>query len=245
MDAPHLIVADQQFIQATRDTGYRGLANAVAELIDNAIQAHATEIRVFVRESIAENGRSGGERDIAIAVLDNGEGMDRDTLWTALQFGGTGRFGDRSGLGRFGMGLPNSSVSQSRRVEVYSWRQGDGVLFSYLDVDEVAGRVLCEVPAPSSRHLPCWAESLAARAGTLVLWNRCDRLDFRKANTIAQKLRQPIGRMYRHLIWGGTAIWINDDGVVPVDPLFCHPETEEGGAVPFGSPLTYEINVPA
>src|SRR5439155_25123516 len=218
MDSPHLIVADHQFILATRDTGYRGLANAIAELIDNAIQAKASQIRVFVRESAEANSPSNGERDVTIAVLDNGEGMDRDTLWTALQFGGTGRFGDRSGLGRFGMGLPNSSVSQSRRVEVYSWRQRSCVLFSYLDVDEVAGRVLREVPAPSPRDLPRWAESLVARTGTLVLWNRCDRLDFRKANTIAHKLRKPIGRMYRHLIWGGTAIWINDDRVVPVDP---------------------------
>src|SRR2546421_7111328 len=123
MNSPHLIVADHQFILATRDTGYRGLANAVAELIDNAIQARASDVRVHVRDSIAANGRADGDRDVAIAVLDNGQGMDHETLWTALQFGGTGRFGDRSGLGRFGMGLPNSSVSQSRRVEVYTWRQ--------------------------------------------------------------------------------------------------------------------------
>ena len=50
MDSQHLLVADHQFILATRDTGYRGLASAVAELIDNAVQARASEIRIFVRE---------------------------------------------------------------------------------------------------------------------------------------------------------------------------------------------------
>src|SRR2546426_5107670 len=133
--SPRLLVADHQFILATRDTGYRSLANAVAELVDNSVQAEATCVRVFVRDAAGEV-----DSDVAIAVLDNGHGMDRDTLWTALQFGGTERFGDRRGLGRFGMGLPNSSVSQSRRVEVYSWRSIDRVLFSYLDVDAVVSR---------------------------------------------------------------------------------------------------------
>src|SRR5690348_12867537 len=119
MGTSRLLVADHQFILATRDTGYRSLANALAELIDNAVQAQASWVRVFVRDAPGDS-----QSDVAIAVLDNGYGMDRDKLWTALQFGGTERFGDRRGLGRFGMGLPNSSVSQSRRVEVYSWRAG-------------------------------------------------------------------------------------------------------------------------
>src|SRR5438270_13371090 len=107
MGSPRLLVADQRFIIATRDAGYRSLANAVAELVDNAVQANATRVRVFVRDTEEQT-----DSDVAIAVLDNGHGMDRETLWTALQFGGTERFGDRRGLGRFGWGLPNGSVSQ-------------------------------------------------------------------------------------------------------------------------------------
>ena len=83
MNPSRPLVASHQFILATRETGYRGLASAVAELIDNALQAHASEIRIFVHDM---------DRELAIAVLDNGDGMKEDTLWTALQFGGTGRF---------------------------------------------------------------------------------------------------------------------------------------------------------
>ncbi len=245
MGAPRLLVADHQFILATRDTGYRGVANAVAELIDNSIQAGASDVRVFVRDGAGKDARPPIEPDVAIAVLDNGEGMNRDTLWTALQFGGTERFGNRQGLGRFGMGLPNSSVSQSRRVEVYTWRGRGAVLFSYLDVDEVARRELRRVPPPVPRRLPAWADSLAGETGTLVVWNRCDRLAFRKATTIAQRLRRPLGRMYRHLIWRGVRISVNDEAVAPVDPLFYRPDTGEGGAASFGSVLAYEVASPA
>lgn len=237
----HPLVAAHHFIVATRETGYRSVATAIAELIDNAIQAKATEINVFVLDCPICNVSGDEDGKITIAVLDNGEGMDHATLWTALQFGGTGRFNDRSSLGRFGMGLPNSSVSQSRRVEVYSWKRSGSILFSYLDVDEFAQRTLNQFPAPTTRSLPAWAAPSAGRTGTLVVWPKCDRLDYRRASTIAQKLRAPLGRMYRHLIWGGVKICINDDPVTPVDPLFCHPVSGEGGAKPFGDPLDYEI----
>src|SRR6059036_3043466 len=57
MGVRRLLVADHQFILATRDTGYRGVANAVAELIDNSIQAGASDVRVFVREGAGKDER--------------------------------------------------------------------------------------------------------------------------------------------------------------------------------------------
>jgi hypothetical protein len=120
---PRPLVADDRFILATRETGYRGLAAAVAEVVDNAVQAGAHTVRILVREQRDSSAEGDlGERQVSIGVLDDGRGMNFDRLWTALQFGGTERFNDRSGLGRFGMGLPNSSVSVTRRLEVFSWR---------------------------------------------------------------------------------------------------------------------------
>ncbi len=245
MTAPRPIVADHHFVLATRETGYRSLAAAVAELIDNAIQARATDVRIFVRE-----GRHAPRRDVpvdrelTVGVLDNGRGMDQDGLWTAVQFGGTERFDDRSGLGRFGMGLPNSSVSVTRRLDVYSWRRTGEVLHTYLDIDEVAQRLLRGIPRPRRRALPLWAAQIAPESGTLVVWPRCDRLDYKKASTVAEKLRTPLGRIYRRLIWRGIRIWVNDQPVSPGDPLFRHPETGAGGAAQYGEPLTYDIAVP-
>ena len=75
--------------------------------------------------------------------------MDAVKLRMALRFGGSTRFDDRQGLGRYGMGLPNSSLSQAKRVTVHSWasQQGD-VLQSYLDIDEIASGGITEVPEP-------------------------------------------------------------------------------------------------
>src|SRR5713226_3605582 len=128
------IIALDKFIQATRDSGYKGTASAISEIVDNSIQAGATHIEL----SVTATTSSDEERAIEVSVLDNGCGMDPFTLRQALRFGGSTRFGDRSGLGRYGMGLPNSSLSQARRVTVYTWQSSGEVYSSYLDVDEIA-----------------------------------------------------------------------------------------------------------
>ena len=132
------IIPSRLAITAMRDSGYKNTAYALAELIDNAQQAGASMIEVLClqrRELIQKKERS---RIARIAVLDNGGGMDSGTMQMALQFGNGRYLKDRSGIGRFGMGLPSASISQAARVEVWSWQNGpDNALYSYLDVAEI------------------------------------------------------------------------------------------------------------
>jgi hypothetical protein len=230
------LVSEEHFVLATRDTGYRTVAAALAELIDNSLQASATEIRVLVTD-VDGSG-------LSVAVLDNGCGMDAAVLGTALRFGGTTRFNDRSGPGRYGMGLPNSSVSRARRVDVYSWRRPGRVLHTWLDVDDVAGGRVRGVPAPRRMALPGWARPLAGPSGTLVHWTRCDRLEGRRVSTIVRHLHRPLGRMFRYFLWRGIALTINGDAVRPIDPLFLSAETPLAGATAYGDPLVYRVRCP-
>ena len=61
---------------------------------------------------------------------------------------------DDDGLGRFGMGLPNSSVSQCKHVEVYSWQKPGKVHFAELDIDKIRNNKLQEYDEIESRALP-------------------------------------------------------------------------------------------
>lgn len=42
------IIALDRFIQATRDSGYKGTVSAIAELVDNALEASARRIDIYV-----------------------------------------------------------------------------------------------------------------------------------------------------------------------------------------------------
>ena len=229
------IVAVDKFIQATRDSGYKGTSSAIAELIDNSLQAGATSIRVSLTVDEKEDGRA-----IIVTVIDNGSGMDSRTLRTALRLGGSTRFNDREGLGRYGMGLPNSSLSQAKRVTVHTWSSKRGqVLTSYLDLEKIAAGELTEVPKPTWVRRPEFVNGYDS--GTAVTWSRCDRLDNKRISTITRKLLGALGRQFRHFLWGGVSIKVNGDAVQPIDPLFLHPDALCKGATQFAEKLVYEV----
>jgi len=224
MESAELVVLPQ-FIEAIRDAGYRGTAAALAELIDNSFEANARAVDI----SIAT-----GNEGITIRVTDDGCGMDAATLRIALQFGGSTRFNSRSGIGRYGMGLPNSSVSQARRVEVTSWR-GASAFSTYLDVGDIASGAMKCVPEPMRSD---WSRTTPS--GTVVTWSRCDRLDCEDVERLELRLRSAIGRIFRHHLWAGRVVRVNGRSVEAVDPLFLHGQNLTG-AQQFGTTLQFEM----
>jgi hypothetical protein len=225
--ARDLVVASN-FIQAVRDSGYVSLSTALAELVDNSLQADARTIAISVQ-------RPNLVAATEIEVRDDGLGMDRAQLEACLQFGGTARFNDRRSFGRFGMGLPAASLSQSRHVEVVSWQRSGRPLIVGLDVDAVAagaaprfsaGRRSCEVGSPS---------------GCIVTWRQCDRIEYQRLAWLERVLHRDLGRMYRRFIADGVRLTINGVRVKPIDPLHLAIRLEGRSASLAFEPLRYEL----
>src|SRR6476620_571485 len=133
------IVPARLAVKAMRDNGYKNAAYALAELMDNSIQAGAKRVELLCVQRTEWVEQRSRQRVDRIAVLDNGRGMDAEVLRMALQFGNGTNLdpATQTNMGKFGMGLPASSVSQSSRVDVWSWQEGfESALHSYLDIDE-------------------------------------------------------------------------------------------------------------
>lgn len=228
------IVQVPNFIMATRDSGYKNTASALAEMVDNSIESRATEIRIEINKM--EDG------SYEILTIDNGCGMTSEELNLALQFGGSSRFNSRRSLGRYGMGLPNSSISQCRRVEVYTWQKKNHILFNYLDVDEVVSSKSTKLPNPKSVQKPSF--QTLTKSGTIVHWKKCDRLSFKYLTSIQKHLHFELGRIFRYSLWRGVKIWICDVELDPFDPLFLGRGNNLIGGRRFGKELKYRIKVP-
>lgn len=198
------VIPHELAINAMRETGYRNTTYAIAELIDNAIQANAKNIELLCYDRVdPSNGR---ETIYQIAVADDGDGMNEGVLEKSVQFGNGTRLKNRQGIGRFGMGLPNSSISQCKLAEVYTWQNEKIPLYSYVTVTK-RNTDNEYVPKPERRqideHWKQVSNCIKNKTGTLVVWSDLDKCNWRKSSTIIEKSKLLIGRIYRNLINSG------------------------------------------
>lgn len=219
------------FVRGIRDLGYKSNANALAELIDNSVQAGASRVDVL----FGFENTSSDKKPSEIAIIDNGHGMEPEMVRLAVMWGGTHREGDRSGMGRYGYGLPSASVSIGKRFTVYS-KAADGALHSVtIDLDAIAagdytddsGEVI--VPAPMPAKLPKFVEAAIKsnfpdgwESGTVVVLEKLDRVERTTAAGLRELLLRAFGVTY-HKMRDQIAIYVDGDYVEPIDPLFLTP----------------------
>jgi hypothetical protein len=238
----------QTLVQSLRDVGYNNTTSALCEHVDNAIQAGASEIRVFFRQK----GKP-GDYEIDAAVYDNGHGMSPTVLKVATSFGGSMNYGNRSGIARFGMGMKTAALSISPVMELYSWQEPSAIYSMVLDTEEIGKERanLVELPEPTlltelrddistlfTRPLSYPTDraeqdvlasddaSLYARlgrTGTIVYMPACDRLTFAKAKTLVDHAVKEMSRVYRRQIAAGLRLYVNNRLVEAFDPTYSMP----------------------
>lgn len=187
-----------------RDAGYKDTSMAIAELIDNSIQANAKHIRVLAFEENDHSGVRTTRQVKKLAVFDDGEGMSTSVLSICLGFAQGTRLNKREGIGRFGVGLPLASISQCKRATVYSWQKGGKVFSTYLDIKEVEENdqqftnpvVEDQIPEDIKKAVG----SLLKDSGTIVVWEQCDRLDLKRPETLLTRMERGFCRIYRHFL---------------------------------------------
>ena len=86
-----------------------------------------------------ESKRHGAKEIVtSVAFIDDGSGMVSDMARYALSWGGGTHFDEPGYIGRFGFGLPNSSINQTLRTEVYTrTEKSEKITKAWLDATEV------------------------------------------------------------------------------------------------------------
>ena len=227
-----------QTLESLRDSDFDS-CSALGEVIDNSEQANAKSVRVHF--STPSNNTTIND----VVFIDDGDGMSKETLQYCLRLGWSSRYNDRSGIGRFGVGMTLGAIHECRRVEVYSLAKNSEWYFTYLDLDEIEESDLekkdWEIPTPKkkvpslegslSRHLP-------TDSGTVVIWSKYDRLDG-KASVLIEQFRIWLGRTYRYFIWNESvvsnvalrahplSIYLNGKEIMAIDPLYLRTDKTE------------------
>lgn len=187
------------------------LVSAVADIVDNAISAEATEIHITFDPPNTGNGRW-------MAIRDNGRGMSAGALEEAMRIGGEANYDARS-LGKYGFGLKGASWSQARDFKVVT-RQKDGEVHHLgWDQGNMANWRVDDGP------LAVWEAEATnpGEQGTVVLWKNM------KAPVTApsikgvpphvaeiQELTRHLGQVFHRFLDGAAKgraplkIWINN-----------------------------------
>lgn len=219
-------------LESMRAIGY-SFESALADIVDNSISANATAIEI----------RFLPYDEPYVAVIDNGEGMDAATLVNAMRHGSRDPRLVRAStdLGRFGLGLKTASLSQCRRLTVLSKRAG-ALSARRWDLDLVEERqdwILTGVSDQELPILPHFCQLRELSSGTMVLWQRFDRLAAGESS-IETALGERVDRardhlalvFHRYLTPSGPrkpsiSISINENPLSPLDPfLTSNPATQ-------------------
>ena len=220
------IVVPKAFIQGIRHIGYKTNVEALAELIDNSIQAYAERIDLIFGYAEESN-----KKPVQLAVIDDGHGMTPEMIRFAMMWGGTHRENDRNGLGRFGYGLPCATVSMGRRFTIFSKLKESRLYGTSLDLDSLNEdhRGEISIPVAELASLPPFLiEALQLtypsgwESGTIVLVEELDRLDWTTSSGLRRNLTREFGVAY-HKLLHQTSIYVDGTPVKPIDPLFLHP----------------------
>jgi hypothetical protein len=220
-----VIPSARRLMNSLRDMGY-DLPAAVADLVDNSIDADATEVRIDV---------GADWRGSYLRISDDGLGMTEGQLDEAMRYGSRRSYGS-SDLGHFGLGLKTASLSQCRRLTVASRSTERGrVRIRRWDLDHVAEVDNWVLERP--RALDCrpqLVETLEGRTGTVVLWEKLDRIlgirrpegdaAQRKLHAATEELRLHLGMVFHRFLAGETPggrlrLSLNDVAVEPWDPF--------------------------
>lgn len=216
-------------IESTRAIGY-SLETAVADIIDNSIAAGAKTVDVFF---FPIDGAY-------ISILDDGKGMDAAELNTAMQYGSRNpnESRDSKDLGRFGLGLKTASLSQCKCLTVIS-KQHNHVEARQWDIDHVSETgtwSLIILDTEDLKAVPHYNDLLAYDTGTLVVWQKLDRLSIGEINfeqALGRKLdgvREHLSLVYHRYLSGESGIQrlkirINNEKVTATDPFLVNKST--------------------
>ena len=156
-------------IESLRAFGYTP-ETAIADLVDNAITASSSEVRInfFWR----------GSKSL-ISIVDDGHGMDEDTLVNAMRAGSRSPKDTREpqDLGRFGLGLKTASFSQCRSLTVASKTSGGPLSVRRWDLDEVEATREWRLLRSSTPDAAAVLDILRSQeTGTAVIWENLDRM---------------------------------------------------------------------
>jgi len=246
MSGIEVIPSAKRLIRSLRDMGY-DFSQAIADVVDNSIEAEAALVAIDVEFD--------GD-DSWVRIADNGVGMKPEQLREAMRYGAERQYADDD-LGKFGLGLKTASMSQCQCLSVASrWNPDRADIAAYSwDLDHIEKTNRWEIlPLVREDLGKSIREPLKDTVGTVVLWQRIDRIlgykhpygeaSRKRLSQTCREIESHLGMVFHRFLSGETGgkrlkLLLNGNEIKPWDP-FCRAEGKTKPLQTVSIPIEYE-----
>jgi len=204
-------------LSSLRNTDYTN-ESAICDIVDNSIDAGASIIHLII---------NGSKKVESIQIIDDGCGMDENTLIEAVRLGSDTVKNNNYDLGLYGMGLVTGSLSFSEHLTVTSFIN-DSVASVTQDLEHIRKTNKFEVLLPNLdkafdenfiKEVRAKTDKEAV-SGTIVEISQIDRWRWNTVNGTVKSLKETLGQVFRVFISEGKCkILVNGEAVSPIDPI--------------------------
>jgi hypothetical protein len=203
---------------------------ALCDLMDNSVDAGATEISLLIHKEPSETGASDAIHEYAI--VDNGCGMDQEALKEAFALGTIRKYPEKS-LGKFGIGLKSAGLSLRDTLCVLSKTTAmSHPACAVLRLADITDRYVIQIGDAAGAELDLWHSLRSDGSGT-VLFVRDLNENQPAFSPFADYIKRYCSVIYHKFMQRPVApilFRVNEASLPAVDPLFIE-EAEKNGSL--------------
>ena len=206
-------------LKGIRAIGY-SFSTAVADIIDNSITAQAKNVNLYFDPI---------ETEPYFLIFDDGYGMNKQELENAMVFGSNRDDKEDciEDLGRFGLGLKSASLSQCKKFVVISkkFRRINAMSYDFDRIARTNSWDLEILEEDEIRKYPCVDKLDQLDSGTIVVWNKFDKLESESGNNFENTFRSTVAEMKKHIeyvfhrFYDDVSIFLNEKRIEKRDPF--------------------------
>ena len=208
-------------VSVLRNCGYDNYT-AIADIVDNSIEPEvgATSVNIVLeREKMTDRA---GYTTKSISIVDDGSGMDKETLDEAMSLGAeTGKTGD-SNLGRYGTGLKSAALALGKKFEVTTKTENGKFYYTSFSIEnddvEISDVIELEEGTPQVMD---FRMQISVDHGTIVKISCLDKLSNKDFNSFRTHVKDSIGVYFNKYIENKVVdFYCNGEPIEAVDLMW-------------------------
>lgn len=165
---------------------YGNITQAFMDLVDNSWDACATKIILQIHEE--ENCKP-----IGYSIIDNGCGMNEETLMESYRFAGTCPH-ERGELGKFGSGGTTAVFAYARQKTTFTKEKDGPLLVAELNLKESKTPFLRDATTKEEKHF----KKMCGKQGTIIMISNLkpDKMEYKRSGDLKNSVVKQFGMYF-------------------------------------------------